>query len=153
MYTREQASQLRQAFWTAFGQYIAPHLSAEGTKINWSNYKTGVKHVYFRMQAEKKTASIAIELTHPDPEIQELYFEQFQELKNVLHEFLGEEWDWDLHASDENGRTVSRIYKEIAPANVFNQDDWPKLISFFKPRIIALDEFWSNAKYSFDSLK
>ncbi|WP_162425971.1 DUF4268 domain-containing protein [Pontibacter pudoricolor] len=153
MYTREQASQLRQAFWTTFGQYIAPHLSADGYRTNWSNYKTGLKHVYFRMRAEKKTATISIELTHPDAEIQELYFEQFEELKTLLHETLGEEWEWELHGEDEEGRTISRIYKKISKVNVFNKEDWPELISFFKPRIIALDEFWSNAKYSFDALK
>jgi len=153
MYTREQASQLRQAFWTAFGQYLAPHLSSDGYRTNWSNYKTGFKHVYFRMRAEKKSATISIELTHPDPEIQELYFEQFEELKTLLHETLGEEWEWELHGTDEDGRTISRIYKEISPVNVFNKDDWPQLISFFKPRIIALDEFWSDAKYSFEALK
>lgn len=153
MYTREQASQLRQAFWTTFGQYIAPQLSAEGLKINWSNYKTGLKDVFFRMHADKKNAFIAIELAQPDPEIQELFFEQFEELKTYLHDILGEEWEWSLHMPDEYGRTVSRIYKEISPVNVFNKDDWPQLISFFKPRIIALDEFWSDAKYSFESLK
>lgn len=153
MYSREQASQLRQAFWTAFGQYIAPHPSADGYKINWSNYKTGLKHVYFRMQADKKTASIAIELAHPDPEIQELFFEQFMELKNLLHEYLGEEWEWELHTTNSEGKTISRIYKELPGVSVFNQDDWPALISFFKPRIIALDDFWSGAKYSFDELR
>ncbi|NDK57492.1 DUF4268 domain-containing protein [Pontibacter fetidus] len=153
MYTREQASQIRQAFWTAFGQYIAPQLSAEGYRTNWSNYKTGYKHVYFRMRAEKKSATISIELTHPDPDIQELYFEQFEELKTLLHETLGEEWEWELHGEDEEGRTISRIYKELPSVNVFNKEDWPQLISFFKPRIIALDEFWSDAKYSFEALK
>jgi hypothetical protein len=153
MYTREQASQIRQAFWTAFGQYMSPVLSAEGLRTNWINYKTGLKHVYFKMEADKKKASIAIELTHPDAGIQELFFEQFAELKQVLHGFLEEEWEWELHTADENGKTVSRIYKEIAGVSVFNQDDWPELISFFKPRIIALDEFWSNAVYSFDDLK
>jgi len=152
MYKKEQASQLRQAFWTAFGQYIAPLPSADGVKVNWLNYKTGHKHVYFRMQADNRKASIGIELTHPDVELQELYFDQFKELKNVLQEYLGEEWAWQLHTTDETGKTISRIYKEIAPVNMFNQDDWPQLISFFKPRIIALDEFWSNARYSFDSL-
>lgn len=152
MYTREQASQMRQAFWTAFGQYIAPHPSAEGTKTNWVNYKTGIKHVFFRMQADNKTASIAIELAHPDPELQELFFQQFEQLKQMLHESLGEEWDWVLHTSDESGKTISRIYTEIKKVSIFNKDDWPTLISFFKPRIIALDEFWSNAKYSFDEL-
>ena len=153
MYTREQASQLRQAFWTAFGQYIAPHPSADGYKINWANYRTGLKHVYFRMQADKKKASIAIEITHPDPDIQELFFEQFQELRNLLHEYVGEEWEWELHTTNSEGRIISRIYKELPSVSVFNQNDWPDLISFFKPRIIALDDFWSGAKYSFDELR
>ncbi|QHT71263.1 DUF4268 domain-containing protein [Rhodocytophaga rosea] len=153
MYTKEQASKLRQAFWTAFGQYIAPHPSAEGLKVNWVNYQTGVKHVYFRMQADNTTASIGIEITHLDTEIQELFFEQFMSLKTILHSYLGEEWEWRLHTTDDNGKVISRIYTEIKPVNVFNQDDWPELITFFKPRIIALDEFWSDAKYSFESLK
>ncbi|HSI89682.1 MAG TPA: DUF4268 domain-containing protein [Adhaeribacter sp.] len=153
MYTREQASQIRQAFWTAFGQYMAPVLSAEGLRVNWLNYKTGLKNVYFRMQADKNAASVAIEITHPDPELQELFFEQFLALKNFLHETLGEEWEWELHATDENGKTISRIYQQLAPVNVFNKEDWPALISFFKPRIIALDEFWNNAQYSFDELR
>jgi hypothetical protein len=48
---------------------------------------------------------------------------------------------------------VSRIYKEITGVSVFNKDHWPDLISFFKPRIIALDSFWENAKYGFEDLK
>lgn len=132
---------------------MAPVLSSEGLRTNWVNYKTGLKHVYFKMQADKKSASIAIELNHPDAGIQELFFEQFTELKQMLQEALGEVWEWDLHTADENGKTVSRIYKEIRGVSVFNQDDWPELISFFKPRIIALDEFWNNAMYSFDDLK
>lgn len=153
MYTREEASQLKQAFWTAFGQYLAPHFSSDGMKVNWVNYKTGLKDVYFRMHADNKKGFIAIELTHPDPDIQELFFEQFLELKNLLHEYVGEEWEWDLHTSNEFGKTISRIYKEISGVSVFKQNDWPALISFFKPRIIALDDFWSGAQYSFDALR
>jgi len=153
MYTREEASRIRQAFWTTFGQYIAPQLSAEGLRVNWLNYNTRVKHIYFRMQADQKEGTIAIEITHPDPGIQELFFEQFMELKNILHATLEEEWEWSLHQSGEHDKVLSKIFKSIKPANVFNQEDWPKLISFFKPRIIALDEFWTNAKYTFDSLK
>lgn len=152
MYTKEQASKLRQAFWTAFGQYIAPHPSAEGLKVNWINYQTGVKDVFFRMQADNNSASIGIELTSRDTEIQELLFEQFVGLKTMLHATLAETWEWQLHTTDANGKVISRIFKEIRPVNVFNQDEWPALISFFKPRIIALDEFWTNARYSFDSM-
>lgn len=153
MYKKEEASQLRQAFWTALGQYLAPVASSDGMKVNWLNYKTGFKDVYFRMQADNKKAYISIEITHKDTGIQELFFEQFAALKPVLHATMDEEWQWELLTNDENGKTVSRIYKEISPVNIFNRDDWPELISFFKPRIIALDEFWNMAKYSFDALK
>ncbi|QQL49508.1 DUF4268 domain-containing protein [Mucilaginibacter ginkgonis] len=153
MYSKEQASQLKQAFWTAFGQYMSPVLSAEGLKISWINYKTGIKHLYFRMQADKSSASISIDITHPDAGIQELFFEQFLELKNILRSYLNEDWDWQLHSTDEYSKTITRISKTITGVNIFEQSNWPQLISFFKPRIIALDEFWSDAKYSFDALR
>lgn len=153
MYSKDEASQLKQAFWTTFGQYIAPQLSAEGLKVNWVNYKTGIKHLYFRMEADKQSASIAIEITHPDAGIRELFFEQFLELKTMLHATLNEDWQWQLHITDQNGKTITRISTQITGVSIFNKADWPALISFFKPRIIALDEFWSDGKYTFDSLK
>ena len=153
MYSKDEASQIRQAFWTAFGQYIAPQLSADGLKINWINYKTGIRHIYFRMDAQNRSASIAIIINHPDTGIQELFYEQFLELKNILTGYLEEEWIWSPLEYDVTGRVISRIYTEIKEVSIFNREDWPKLISFFKPRIIALDEFWSVAKYSFDALK
>lgn len=153
MYTRAEASKIRQEFWTTFGQYLAPYKSIDGTKVSWVNYKTGIKHIYFRMQADKKKASIAISIEHPDGGIQELFYEQFLEFKLLFHNTVGEEWDWQLHAEDEFSKTVSRITLELSPVNVFNKADWPKLISFFKPRILALDEFWYDVKDSFEALK
>lgn len=153
MYSKDEASQLKQAFWTTFGQYISPQLSAEGLKVNWVNYKTGIKYLYFRMEAGKRSAAIAIEISHPDPGIQELFFEQFLELKNMLHSALNEDWEWQLHEMTEDGKIISRIVRKLHNVSIFNKNDWPALISFFKPRIIALDEFWSDAKYAFDALK
>lgn len=153
MYSKEQISALKQAFWTAFGQYMSLSPSADGQKINWINYKTGLKHLNFKMQADKHTAYIAIEMTHPDAGMQMLLFEQFKEFKVLMEAAIGEEWDWQLHVQNEHYKTISRIYKELPQVSVFKQEDWPALISFFKPRIIALDEFWNDAQYSFDLFK
>jgi hypothetical protein len=153
MYSKEQASQLRQAFWTAFGQYMNPVLSAEGEKVAWLNYRTGEKGIYFKMQADNKKASIRITFTQADTGIQQLYFEQMEQLKTMLDNALQEEWDWQLHTHDENGKVISRIYKELPGVSIFKKEDWPSLISFFKPRIMALDEFWSSAKYAFEALR
>lgn len=152
MYTRQQAAQLRQEFWTTFGRYMAPVLSAEGEYINWINYKTGEKGIRFQMQADNKKASIAIEITIADKEIQQLYFEHFTQLKKTFTEIMQEEWQWVMHATNEEGKTISKIYKELPNVSVFKKEAWPELISFFKGHIIALDAFWSNTKYSFEAL-
>lgn len=153
MYGKDEASKLKKAFWTAFGQYIAPQPSAEGLKINWINYKTGIRHLHFKLFADNRSAYIAIVLSHPDPEMQEMLFEHFKSYKNILHAVLEEEWDWQLHVTDENFKTVSRISKPLNDVSIFRETDWPQLISFFKPRMIALDEFWSDAQYGFEWFK
>ena len=152
MYTRQQAAQLRQEFWTTFGRYMAPVLSAEGERINWINYKTGEKGIRFQMQADNKKAYIAIEITIADKGLQQLYFEHFVQLKNIFKQTVPEEWQWELHSTNEEGKTISKIYKELDHVSVFKKEDWPELISFFKKHIIALDAFWSNVKYSFEAL-
>lgn len=152
MFTREQSSRIRQEFWTVFGKYMSPILSAEGLKVNWVNYHTSIKDIYFRMDAGPKSALMAISLEHNDTGIRELYFEQFEAFKLILHATLEEEWQWQRNVSINN-KEISRIYTELPDVSVFNKEHWPDLISFFKPRIIALDSFWENAKYTFQALK
>lgn len=152
MFTKQEASQLKQQFWTSFGQYMAPVPSADGLKINWVNYKTGVKDLHFKMEADKNAAIISIVLSQADIERQEFFFNQFIQIKYLLHDALNEEWQWALHIPDESNKITSSIYKTLNGVNIFKKDDWPGIISFFKPRIIALDAFWSEVKFSFESL-
>lgn len=131
---------------------MSPVHSSEGLPVNWINYHTRVKDVFFRMEATNKEATVFISLEHNDPDIRELYFEQFLEFRSLLHATMQEEWVWQQeHITD--GRVTSRISTSLEGVSIFRRDDWPELISFFKPRIIALDEFWENARYSFDALK
>ena len=151
MYSREEASRIKHEFWTTFGKYMSPVPSASGVKINWINYHTRVKDIYFRMDADSKSAMIGISIEHRDPGIQQLYFEQFEQFKTLLRQELQEHWQWQLHARVRD-KVVSGAFTRLANVSVFEKDDWPALISFFKPRLIALDRFWEDARYSFDAL-
>lgn len=150
MYSRSEASKIRTEFWITFGQYMKRVPNAQGMRTNWPNYRTGVKDIYFRMRAEREYASIGIELGHADEEMQELLFDQFLQLKKLLLASVEEDWDWKLHAKNEMGQTVSKIELVLPGVNVMERDDWPKIIGFLKPRIIALDEFWDNVKPGFE---
>lgn len=153
LYSREQAKQLKEQFWTSFGQYMSVVPAADLDKVNWVNYKTGIKHLFFSMDATNKAAVIMIEMTHPDDGIRELMYAQFLELSAILHATLGEEWEWDTVYYDALGKKTARISMSLPSVSVFKKDDWSTLISFFKPRMIALDEFWSSAKFKFDIFK
>src|SRR5687767_6716295 len=119
MYTKEEASAIRQEFWTRFGRYMAPVLSASGEKVNWINYKTGIQNLYFRMNAEKDMAYIGIEINHKNPEQSAQVYEQWVLLKKELEASLEEEWFWESLYSNETGQPLSRIYTILQPANIF----------------------------------
>lgn len=150
MYTREEASQIKQQFWTAFGKYMAPVLSAEGEKINWINYKTGVRLVHFKMDVSKEAAYIGIEITHKDTVAATQLYAQFLVLQANLEQSLGEKWHFDPLVEDEHGRAFSTIFCRLQGVNIYNQTTWPQIISFLKPRIINLDHFWSEHKMIFE---
>lgn len=142
MYNR---SKIKQEFWTAFGQYMAPVLNADGEKINWINYKTGVKHIFIRANADERGATIGIEIRHPDYSRNLEYFNRLLLYKPVLHEQMGEPWQWEATQHDSSAQ-VSRIYLQQTNLNLYQQSDWPGIISFLKPRLISLDSFWSQVK-------
>src|SRR5215207_11532687 len=109
MYSRRDVARLKEQFWTSFGIYMAPVLSATGEKINWINYKTGVKDIAFRMEAGSEKATVSIELSHRDDAIRQLFFEQFLQLKPLFEASLGEVWKWDFDATDATARNISVI--------------------------------------------
>lgn len=150
MYTRQQASLIKQQFWTRFGQYMRPVKDADGNFINWLNYKTGIRHLYFRMDADSNQSEIAIMLTQTDASQQQYYFEKLLALKPILASSTGEEWEWELFDSNEETKKISSISKTLTGVNIYNEKDWPAIISFLKPRIIALDNFWAMVKDSFE---
>lgn len=149
MFSKQEAAQLRKEFWTVFGHYMSPIHSSEGEKINWINYKTGIKGLQFKMEATQNIASVSIVLNQPDKMQQQFIFEQLMQSKTILHKSLHEEWTWLLHTHDEHTKIISKIYTERKGVSVVKKEDWPELISFFKPRMVALDEFWNKVKYGF----
>ncbi len=71
---------------------MALHTSADGDKVNWINYKTGIKHLYFKMDADNKVATVAIQWSQPDAGLRALMAEQFFQFKALLQDLLEEEW-------------------------------------------------------------
>lgn len=150
MYSKEQLSRLRQRFWTVFGQYMKPVPGANGEPVNWINYKTGIRNIFFRMEAGRDFAMVCIELRHTTEEERLRYFDQLLGLKNLLHQNTGLTFNWQAAVADEHGQVISRISNTLTGVSLQNEGDWPAIISFLKSHIMALDVFWDLVKDAFE---
>jgi hypothetical protein len=149
MYSKEQVSKLKAQFWTNFGLYMKPVPGASGLPVNWINYKTGIRHLHFKMDAGNTIAVIAIEISHPQEEERLHCYNQFVSLKNLLTSTTTFNWQWN-ETCETDHKTISSISQQLDDVNILDQADWPAIISFLKPRIIALDEFWDMVKDGFE---
>ena len=150
MYTNAEASAIRQKFWTSFGMYMSPVPSATLEKVNWVNYKTGIKGISFKMDADKKSAFVAIEIFLKDTMLQHQYFEIFNSFANRLKEIAGNNFQFDRNCFVDQKGNISKIGVVLKNINIFKQDDWPTIIAFLKQHIIGLDAFWAEYKPAFE---
>ena len=128
---------------------MKPVPSASGLPVNWINYKTGVWHIHFKMEAVNTKAVIAVEISHPNEEHRLQYYNQFVSLKNLLTTTTTFNWQWN-ETIETGHKTISSISQQLDDVNILDQADWPAIISFLKPRIISLDAFWDMVKDGFE---
>lgn len=154
MYGKEEAIELRKLFWTSFGKYIGHNRFANGKKGKWLNYKTGVKDIYFRLDVDKRTAKVCIDIQHKDNGIRELFFEQFKELKTVFETTTNtKKWIWLNEYTNSFNKNISRIYVEIDKVNMYDKSTWNVIFPFLSKHIIAVDIFWEEFKDIFKHLE
>ena len=101
------------------------------------------------MDADNTSAVITIEISHPQDEERLHYYNQFLSLKKVLASTTTFNWQWN-ETVQTNHKTISSISLQLNDVNILDQSDWPSIISFLKPRIIALDAFWDLVKDGFE---
>ncbi len=153
MYSKEEASVVRQKFWTIFGKYMHPVTSACGEKINWINYKTGIKGISFKMNVDNNIVIIAIEISCKDHELQIQFFDLFIHLEKKFIELMGINFTFEKNYIDGYGKNLSRIYSSLNKINIYKESDWTSIISFLKKNITAFDTFWFDYKVAFDLLQ
>lgn len=152
MLSKEEAKEWRIEFWGKLQKQMEKMRNSHGSKVNWMNYNTGVRHLYFRMEADDKGARLCIDLQFPDEGVREVYYEQFEAFKNILdNTFKDLQWhkEWDHW----NGKRISRIVTERSDCSFLNQKDWDKMHLFLKLNFKKLDEFWCDFAEVFHNLK
>ncbi len=143
MFSAAEASFLRQRFWTTFGRYMAPVPSAEGEKISWINYRTGIKNIAWKMETLNRQANVFVLISgtlETKEKIVKIFEQQEFALKN------------NLLLNREAGNGNFQYSKQLPAVSVLDESKWPELISFFKENIIGFDKFWTEHKFIFEMI-
>lgn len=152
MLSKEEAKTLRVQFWGSLEKQMDKIKNPHGSKVSWLNYNTGVKNLYFRMEADENGARLCIDLQFPDKSIRELYYQQFEEFKEKLDGTFPS-LNWVPVHEHWNGKTISRIVTENSTGSFYVESDWDEMQDFLKSNFTKLDEFWSEFGEVFHNLK
>ena len=150
MYSNKEASAIRQKFWLSFGMYMLPIPSATQEKVNWVNYKTGIKGITFKMEADKESAIVVVEIFLNDTMLQHQYFKIFNNFVIQFESFVGDGWQFNCDNFNSHKEDVSRIGIRLKNVNIFREENWPEMITFLKQHMISLDAFWAEYKPAFE---
>jgi hypothetical protein len=151
MFSRDEARALNERFYTLFGTYMRRHQpQAEGAR-QWLNYRTGVKDIFFRIEASGKGAIAAIDLQQADEGLRQLFWEQFLEFQKALESHTGP-LIWDPAYELPYGRSIARIYQKQEGVSLYKEDDWHQIFPFFEKHLLAFDAFWADFREGFIDL-
>jgi len=134
--------QLKDEFWLTLGRYMSLTPSATGEKVNWINYKTGVRFIQFKIDADNNEVSVAIQLSNPDLKKQERLIKQINEDLAILSNYTDPCWQTQSYVTSQDGRIISSVFQQLTGVNVYLKSDWPDMITFIKKLLMGLDRFW-----------
>ncbi|MGB0973447.1 MAG: DUF4268 domain-containing protein [Flavobacteriaceae bacterium] len=139
MFSKEESRQLRELFWTSYGKSFPR---------KWLLYNTKVKGVTLKFQADRKTASVCIDIEHEDELERLIQFEKFQAIKTILEtEYLPEVIFDDNFYLIQSEKYICRIYvKHDEKFSIYNKNTWRAAYEFFNAKMHLLESFFIEYK-------
>jgi hypothetical protein len=153
MLTKEEKAQRKSAFLALLEKRTARFRDANGRKIEWLKYRTGLNHFYLRLELDERTARLCFDLQHRDDDIRALMYEQLTEMRLMLHSLTPSEWTWIGETTHPlTGLPIARICAQNTELSYLNPEDHPPLADYLARQWKAFDEFWADARDIFHYL-
>lgn len=144
MFTKEEEKALRSEFWDILLKELRQHKSAEGRKINWLKYPTGMKDVFIRGEADHNGCRICLDFQFKNNGIRELFWEQLLETKTVFENTMDWPVNWIPNFKHSYGTEISRVCVEYPNTHLFRKKDWPQMHQFMVKQFRNFDTYWSE---------
>jgi hypothetical protein len=149
MLSKEELKTKKIEFWLDFKKHMSKFKSSNGKRVNWLNYPTEIKDLYFRLEVNKNYIAVNFDFQFKDKTVREVFWEQMYELKQVFELELGNEGNWIENCFSDVVSNFSRIQWKKEDLNYLKESNKQLIFEFFEQRLIAFDEFYQNFKEIF----
>ncbi|MCT4590987.1 MAG: DUF4268 domain-containing protein [Carboxylicivirga sp.] len=146
MFSKEEAKEIRQQFWHKLENRTRRIPGQKGKKIKWIFDETNIKGLDLRFDINRERAIVALEINHRSEERRLQLYEKLEACKSIFENEFGGSLTWDYLYTKSEGRDVCRVYEELSPADMYQQDQWPEVMKFMIDRMIRLEKAFLEVK-------
>ncbi len=146
MYNREELKQLKKEFWEGFGMYCSQIPALKNRKSKFMLYNTKMKGIELKFDANRKGASVILEINLSDEKARLDKFEQFENFKSLLEKDFPNGLIWDYEFIRESGEKVSRIYSFKSDLDIHRRIQWMEFYQFLSTEMLKLEKAFRTIK-------
>lgn len=137
MYSRAEAQQIKQEFWTTFGRWSAKKRKHQHLRERWLLNKSGINGLRFRFSAEGKEVGVHLDFIEKVPEKQESLLTKIQYLMPEIEKCCGQELCFHSEIDANTPPTISWVK---SPLTIMNKEQWPQIFEFFYSTMSNLEQ-------------
>jgi hypothetical protein len=135
MFSKEEAKQVRQDFWTFFGKRY---------QRKWTRYDTKIKDLVLQFSMENRRAMVSIDIQHDEKFFRDYYYEKLVSLKSIMQEEISNDLIFDNSYQLESGKEISRVYVALEDVKITRKTDWPSVYEFFYNHMDRFEKFFGD---------
>lgn len=143
MYSKEEAQEIRHAFWHKLESKSRRIPGQNGKPIRWLGNRTSVKGLDLRFDVSQGRTMVALEInTHSESKDAALW-DKLLKCKTLIERHFEQEVIWDREFVRVAGNTVARIYVETE-GDIYDKEKWPEMIHFMIDNMLRLESAYKE---------
>ena len=135
MFSKNEAKQLRQDFWIAFGKSYPR---------KWILYNTKIKDFSFKFHFDTSKAMVSLDIENKNLEKRIELWEKIIALKTVLIANYLSNVLFEEYVFLENQTEISRVYIQLDNVSIHNKNTWQETMIFLNKNMIQFEAFFRD---------
>lgn len=135
MFSKDEAKQLRQDFWIAFGKSFPR---------KWILYDTKIKDFSLKFHFDTTMAMVSMDIENKDLEKRIALWEKLISLKSELESDYVPGVVFEEYTFLDNQREISRIYIKKENVSIHNKKTWQETMLFLEEHMQKFEAFFKD---------